>query len=185
MVLEHQTRASNLITYLGWEARVAEWHDRLQNTLTLNRPSAPALPPRVRRAARELVDYLLFVDEAPLADETRGTSGFAKRFSAQGPRDRLGRSLRELNLKWRLMRYPCSYMIYAPTFQALPESAKREVYRLIWRVLSGGEQGERYQGLSQADRQAVREILADTKNDLPPELRAHQSLSMRRRFTGF
>ena len=31
--------------------------------------------------ASEVVDYLLFVDEATLADRVRGQSGFAERFS--------------------------------------------------------------------------------------------------------
>ncbi len=44
-------------------------------------------------AAVEIVDYLLFVDEAPLPGPIRGDSGFAAAFEAQGPRDRRGRSL--------------------------------------------------------------------------------------------
>ena len=46
----------------------------------------------------ELVDYLLFVDEAPLG-VVKGTSGFAEWFSGQGPKDERGRSLRELKLE--------------------------------------------------------------------------------------
>ena len=61
----------------------------------------------------ELVDYLLFIDEAPLPGPVHGTSGFAEKFAAQGPRDSHGRSLRELDLRTRLFRYPCSYMIYS------------------------------------------------------------------------
>jgi hypothetical protein len=48
--------------------------------------------------ASEVVDYLLFVDEAKLTDRVRGASGFAERFSSGGPRDRKGRSLYELDL---------------------------------------------------------------------------------------
>src|SRR5258708_34320091 len=94
MTLEHQTRMTNLITRTGWEARLPGQTDA-----------------RVRDAARDLVDYLLFVDEVALPEGVRGTSGFAERFSAEGPRDSKGRSLRQLDLKRRLMRYPCSYMI--------------------------------------------------------------------------
>ena len=39
----------------------------------------------------------------------------------------------------------------------------------MWQVLSGQEREARYQSaLSLADRQAIVEILRDTKNDLPP-----------------
>ena len=66
------------------------------------------------------------------------------------------------------MKYPCSYLIYSPTFDALPPAAKDPIYRRLWEVLSGEEQGERYRSaLSLADRQAILEILRDTKKDLP------------------
>jgi hypothetical protein len=115
----------------------------------------------------ELVDYLLFVDEAPLPGPIRGNSGFAEKFSRAGPRDRKGRSLREFDLQRRLMRYPCSYMIYTEAFDALPAETKDAIYRRMWRILSGEVAGARYGSLSLADRSAVVEILRDTKKDLP------------------
>jgi hypothetical protein len=118
--------------------------------------------------ATEVVDYLLFVDEARLTDPVRGRSGFAERFAALGPRDKKGRSLRELDLNRRLMKYPCSYLIYAPAFDALPPAARDPIYRRMWEVLSGQERSERYlSALSLADRQAIVEILRDTKPGLP------------------
>ena len=94
MVLAHQTHMTNLITRTGWEARLAAAS-----------PSADAAA-RVNEAARDLVDYLLFVDEAPLVGPMKGSSGFAEAFTAQGPRDGQGRSLRDLDLQRRLFRYP-------------------------------------------------------------------------------
>ena len=52
----------------------------------------------MREAAADLVDYLLFVDEAPFASSVRGSSGFTEKFAAVGPRDSKGRSLRQLDL---------------------------------------------------------------------------------------
>ena len=119
--------------------------------------------------AREVVDYLLFIDEAKLTDRIRGRSGFTERFSSTGPRDRKGRSLHELDLTRRLMKYPCSYLIYSRAFDVLPASAKDPIYRRLWEVLSGQEPDERYRSaLSLADRQSIVEILRDTKKDLPP-----------------
>jgi hypothetical protein len=118
--------------------------------------------------ASEVVDYLLFVDEAPLTDRIRGTSGFAERFAAGGPHDRKGRSLYELDLNKRLMKYPCSYLIYSPSFEALPPLAKDPIYKRLWEVLSGQEEDPRYQSvLSLAESSAIVEILRDTKKDLP------------------
>ena len=159
LVLAHQVRMTNLITRNGWEARLAA-----------AAPSADASA-RVREAAVDLVDYLLFVDEEPLKRPVSGTSGFAQRFAGTGPRDSQGRSLREFDLQRRLFKYPCSYMIYSDAFNALPAAAKTAVYDRLAAVLSGRETSPRYKVLSAADRRAVLEILRATKNDLPPVLR--------------
>ncbi len=154
-VLAHQATMTNHITRVGWEARVADAS-----------PSADASA-RVVEAARDLVDYLLFVDEALFEHPMQSTSGFAAKFSAQGPRDHLGRSLHDLDLQHRLLKYPCSYMIYSPGFDALPATAKKAVYERLWAILSGKETGRPYARLTAADREAVLQILRDTKKDLP------------------
>ena len=153
MVLNHQTRATNLLTWVGWETRVA-----LAQGAPLD---------RVDDAVRELVDYFLFVDEAPLGQRIEGAPEFAAAFAARGPRDASGRSLRQLDLTTRLMRYPCSYMIYSAAFDALPAVAREKIYARLWRVLSGDEHDARYARLSRDDRRAVVEILRATKPKLP------------------
>ena len=156
MVLAHQVRMTNMITRAGWEARLAA-----------AAPGADATA-RVREAASELVDYLLFVDEAPFVGAMQGSSGFAEWFATQGPHDAQGRSLREFDLRRRLFKYPCSYMIYTPAFDALPAAAKEAVYTRMWEVLSGRETRQPWASrLSAADRQAILQILRTTKKDLP------------------
>jgi hypothetical protein len=158
MVLEHQAYLTNLITKIGWETRLALYEQDASGRIGDVAP---------RETAATFVDYLLFVDEASLPGPIRGSSGFAEAFVAQGPSDRLGRSLREFDLERRLMRYPCSYMIYTEAFDALPPPAKSAIYQRMWQILSGEAGEERYSTLSLADRQAVVEILRDTKEDLP------------------
>jgi len=166
LVLTHQAGMTNLLTRAGWEARIAESWLHPPYTPT---PGQDARTARIMEdIARELVDYLLFIDEARLTGGVRGGSGFAQRFSASGPRDRKGRSLYDLDLDRRLMKYPCSYLIYSPAFDALPELVKAPVYRRLWAVVSGDEQAPQYRSaLSLGDRQAIVEILRDTKKDLP------------------
>ncbi len=167
MVFNHQMRGMNLLARFGWEARVAEFQARHADAPLARPPGAlTETPVSVEAAARELVDYLLFVDEAPLESPVQGTAGFAERFEQQGLRDRFGRSLRQLDLRTRLLRYPCSYLIYTPAFDALPSNGKDAVYRRLLDVLSGTDTNPRYQRLSRDDRQAVLEILRDTKLDL-------------------
>jgi hypothetical protein len=155
LVLAHQTNMTNLITRTGWEARLAAASG-----------SKDAVS-RVTEAARDLVDYMLFVDEAPLAGPVKGGSGFAESFGAKGVRDGQGRSLRDFDLRQRLFKYPCSYMIYTPAFDALPAAAKGAVYSRLWEVLSGRDKQPRYRGLTLQDRQAIVSILRETKRDLP------------------
>ena len=112
---------------------------------------------------------MLFINEAPIGDTLKGSSGFAERFERQGPHDRAGRSLRQFDLRHRLMRYPCSYLIYSPTFDSLPGSAKHAIYRRLWHVLSGEDRAPQYRRLSLGDRRAIVEILRDTKHDLPSD----------------
>jgi hypothetical protein len=153
---------TNLLTRFGWETRIALDHASTQ-------PGAKAAADRLIAAnARELVDYMLFVDEPRLPAEFESTSGFARLFANAGPRDRRGRTLRQFDLRRRLFRYPCSYMIYSPAFDGLPAPGRDAVYRRLWEVLSGKEKNSRYSRLSAADRKAILEILVDTKKDLPP-----------------
>jgi hypothetical protein len=160
MVFDHQVRMVNLLTRVGWEVRVAQ-----------RRGDPHALATLLQEAAQELVDEMLFIDQPPLPGPLHGSSGFAEKFAAEGPRDRRGRSLRELDLSGgshaQLMRYPLSYMIYSPAFDGLPAEARDAVYQRLWQVLSGSENSGKYAGLTRADRQAVVEILRDTKPGLP------------------
>jgi len=160
MTLEHQATMINLLTRAGWAARIAEYAA----------PGSSAPRPRpeaLDEAIRELVDYMLFVDEAPLPAGTKGSSNFAATFAARGPRDPKGRSLRDFDLQSRMFRYPCSYMVYSPAFDALPARAKTAVYDRMSAVLSGRVTGEPYTRLSPADRRAIAEILRATKPGLP------------------
>jgi hypothetical protein len=156
MVFEHQMQMTNLLTRVSWETRVAQHGTPLDA-----RRSA------IRERVSQLVDYMLLVDEAPIGSKLQGTSGFAEAFSARGPRDGKGRSLRDLDLNTRLFRYPCSYMIYSAQFEHLPADAKAAIYERMWEVLSGKEKDARYRRLSAADRRAIIEILRETKSDVP------------------
>ncbi len=153
-VFDHQTRALNLLTRLGWEARVAAHEGRT--------PLETAI---VTATLANLVDYLLFVGEAAMPGGLDGSSGFAAWFSARGPKDAAGRTLHALDLTTRLMRYPLSYTVHSPAFDALPGDIRAEVYRGLAHVLVEGDASAKYAHLSATDRRAIVEILCDTKPD--------------------
>jgi hypothetical protein len=147
LTFEHQTQMIDLITRIGWQARIGP------------EPSAQEID--------DLVAYLTFAEEAPLQEPVRGVSAFTKTFPERGPRDHLGRSLRDFDLERRLFRYPLSYLIYSAAFDALPEDVLGRIYARLFDVLSGKDQSPRYERLSAADRRAVLQILSETKPNLP------------------
>lgn len=165
MVLEHQLQMQNLITLASHESRRATHHDQIMNK-ALERAAdyvSDSTTRRINNAAEKLVRYMLFVDEAKLTDEVKGSSRFAEEFQAIAPTDTQGRSLRELDLKTRMFKYPCSYMVYSESFEQLPQKMQATIAKRLHEILSGSNPEEDYQHLSAEDRQAIREILEETK----------------------
>ncbi|MBL8850767.1 MAG: hypothetical protein JNG89_13890 [Planctomycetaceae bacterium] len=169
MVLDHQTFVHNRLTQASFETRQA-----LDDEATIGQASdrpdgrlSEVATSRIASAGDDLVDALLLVNEAPLSTPLRGTSGFAEVFVQQGPHDARGRSLREFDLNTRTFRYPCSYLIYSKSFDALPSEMRDYVWQRLWSVLAGEDTAEKFAHLSENDRQAIREILQDTKPGIP------------------
>ena len=169
LVLEHQAEAHNHLTRANLLTRAA-LYDEEQLNKALKQPATnrwDSTRSRIKSVAEPLVRYLLFCEEAKLEGKVAGTSGFAEEFAKRGPRDGAGRSLRDFDLEKRLFKYPCSYLIYSPSFDALPPDAKDYVWRRLWEVLSGQEQGKEFAHLSPDDRKNILAILKATKPGLP------------------
>lgn len=153
MVLEHQTHLHNFITRLRYESTIA-----LNQYGHLN---------YLKNVSEGFLKYLLFTEEAPLTSPVRGTSSFTKDFSNEGPKDKKGRSLRDFDLRTRLFKYPCSYLIYSEAFDELPEKMKANLYQRLYDILTDKDKSAEFRSLTTADRRAILEILRDTKPGLP------------------
>jgi hypothetical protein len=165
MVMEHQTHLQNLIVKASYQTRIALRYEQALNK-ELGRPAdyrSDSTVSRIASVCDPLVKAMLFCGETRLTDPITGTSGFAQRFSAEGPRDPQGRSLKQLDLKTRLLQYPCSWMIYSPLFDAMPQAARDYVYQRLSNILTGKDGGKDFAQFSDADRKAVLEILTATK----------------------
>jgi hypothetical protein len=169
MVLEHQAKMHNLITRAQFEGRITERDADVMNKMLERDASfqSDSTKRRFESSANRLVDYMLFTDEIVLEDQIRGVSGFQTEFPLSGPHDRRGRSLRDFDLERRLFKYPCSYLIYSESFDALPRPILDFVYRRLWDILSGKDDSKQYARLSAEDRRAILEILIETKPGLP------------------
>jgi hypothetical protein len=177
MVFEHQVQAHNLFTQLNYQTRWA-----VRDSAAINQALGKLDPAakdelsdsarrRISGAGDKLVRYLLFCDEDLITDRIAGTSTFAADFTAIGPRDKKGRSLREFDLRRRMFKYPLSYLIYSPAFDQLPAPAKQYVYKRLWSILSGQDTSPPFKYISTDERHAIVEILRDTKRDLPDYFR--------------
>ena len=151
MVVEHQIHVQNVMTRAGWEARKSGGPE-----------GSGQAPSNIEELGEPLVRAILLVDEAALEAPIEGTSGFRARFEGLGPADDEGRSLRELDLRRRLFRYPLSYLVYSDAFGALPVHLKEQVFLRIWEVASGQDKTEDFDHVTAADGVAVLEILEAT-----------------------
>ncbi len=161
LVLAHQTRVHNAIAKAGHEAQAAMAYQAEMATL-FGEQSASLLASvkrRIERPAELLVRDLLLAGEARLKGPIEGDSGFAEEFQAGGSRDSSGRSLRDLDLKSRLFRHSCSYLIRSPAFEALPERVRRYVERRIKEVLDGTDDSGQFGHLDVSERTSLRALL--------------------------
>ncbi|WP_442483955.1 hypothetical protein [Aeoliella sp. SH292] len=164
LVLQHQAQMHNALTHASYEAKRASHYDETWNKI-LEQPADfenDISKRRIARAGDELVEQLLFAGEWQLTSPVTGTSSFAEEFEKLGPRDQQGRSLREFDLQRRMFKYPCSYLIYSDSFASLPEKMRSHVDARLAEVLLGRDNSEKFAHLSSEDRQAIREILAET-----------------------
>lgn len=160
LVHDHQVHLHNLLTRAGFEER-------------FQRREGPERSPDEKLAAdalsdteEQLVRYLLFANAAPLENPVLGSSPYEAWFARLGPRDRKGRSLRDFELETRLFRFRCSYLIYSRAFDALPDPVKRRIYGRLREVLRSDSPPEAYRHLGKEERQAIAEILRETKQGL-------------------
>lgn len=150
LVFQHQLDVQNLITRLGYDARTPG--DKQAEL--------------VAESLDRLLRAMLFVDAVEYTAPISGDAGFVEQFARRAVRDPQGRSLRDFDLTRRLFRYPLSFVIHSPAFDALPDAAQRAFYARLNAVLRGTDASEGFAHLTAEDRSAILEILAATKPEV-------------------
>ena len=164
MLLEHQSQLHNRITRASYTARKA-MHDQASMNRILERPAefvSETTERRIHSAADDLVEYLLFRREFELTARVSGREDFTETFASNNRQSSNGRSLRELDLSKRLLRYPCSYLIYSESFRSLPQPILKRVKERFETILSGEDHSDDFAHLSSDDRRNILEILTAT-----------------------
>ncbi len=153
MVLEHQAHMHNYITRLNYETRL----------MTASYGHIRYLKNQVNAFLR----FLLFTEETPLNAPVSGDAQYVADFTAHALRDSKGRSLRDLDLKTRMFRYPCSFLIYSDAFDKIPTVMREHLFQRLHAILTGEDTDPQFARLAANDRQAILEILRETKPTLP------------------
>lgn len=166
LVHDHQLHLHNLLTRVNFEERLRVSKGEADSAGNGGEAASPT-GGELTTFEEKLVRYLLCVDAPALESPVLGSSAFEAWFPKQGPRDKQGRSLRQFDLETRLFRFRCSYLIYSPAFEGLPEPVKKRVYRRLWEVLSPESPPAPYDRLPRNERRAIVEILRETKGSLP------------------
>lgn len=121
--------------------------------------------------ARALVRYILFADEAALpAGGFAGDVAYRAEFAKGRRTGPGGASLKDLDLKTRLLRYRCSYMIYSEVFGGLPAEMRERVDRALVQALNETKPDKDFAYLPVEEKRAIRAILKATLPKAPAGL---------------
>ena len=163
LLLGHQTQVHNLLADLTIKTRRA-LHDQkvMDELLQRTAPLSASTKSRIRHASDKVLKAMFFADEIDLPRIDLSKSDFAKRFNERGPADSEGRSLYQLEMNGRLLRYPLSYLVYSDTFAELPPEALDYLWDEMERILDSKGERSGYENLSRKDKSAIKEILLAT-----------------------
>jgi hypothetical protein len=116
--------------------------------------------------ARSLTRYVLFADEVPLPEGgVTGDATYAADFLRNRRATPDGISLKDFDLRTRLFKHRCSYMIYSSVFTGLPSEMKQRVYRQMGEALK--PENREYAYLPVDEKRSIAAILKATCSDLP------------------
>jgi hypothetical protein len=156
LIHEHQLGFHNLVTLAVYRTR--EFKEAGHGMIGSEDAT------KLNDIARQLVRYILFANEAKLpSGGVKPDTAFVKDFTARRKPIANGASLRDLDLRTRLFKYRCSYLVHTKGFAALPREIKD-------RVLAGLATALREQGgppefnyLPPDEKRAIRTLLKETK----------------------
>jgi len=153
----------------GFVNRVVEASYRARTAIHLSGGKLnPAQVTELDGQADIITRYLLFADEAALPPGgVEGDAAYKADFLRSRREAAGGLSLKDFDLRARLFKHRCSYMIYSPVFVGLPREMKQRIYQRLGRALALEHPDHDYAYLPQAERKAIRAILRGTLKDLP------------------
>ncbi|NBX35504.1 hypothetical protein EBR16_09150, partial [bacterium] len=170
---DHQVHVHNVLCTANQEARLAlhRWpamRELLQ--LPADSPPAGSCLLVLNSQAGKVIEALLCKGEAAFpADGVQGDGAFEKVYAASRRADGRDRSLRDLDLRTRLLKFRCSPLIYGRTFEAMPRELRAVLLRRLSVGLLAAEPAPEFAHLPADERKAIHEILTATLPGLPAD----------------
>jgi hypothetical protein len=155
LIFEHQVGFTNRVTEARYltRAALAAGKGRLRNE------DVKALEAKADALAR----YLMFAEEAPLPREgIEGDSAYKADFLRNRKAGPDGSSLKDLDLRTRLFKHRCSYMLYSRVFTTLQPEFKKLVYARLSVALGEASTSRDFNYLPVTERRAIRNIVSAT-----------------------
>lgn len=159
LIHEHQLGFENRLVYAIYTVRQLKHENKGF--------MGAAAKAEIEERAEELARYITFADEAKFP--TKGISGdtaYAEDFLRDRKATKTGISLKDLDMKTRIFKHRCSYMLYTDTWKEAPPELKERVYYHMALYLRDQPDAQ-HAHIPQAERLAIRTILKETMSDLP------------------
>lgn len=159
LIHEHQIGFENRLVYAIYTLRQLKHENK-----GLMAASAKA---EIEERAEEMARYITFAEEAKLpAKGITGDAAYAADFLRDRRLTKSGLSLKDLDLKTRIFKHRCSYMLYTDTWKEAPRELKDRVYYHMALYLRDQPDAQ-HSHIPATERLAIRSILKETMNDLP------------------
>jgi hypothetical protein len=170
LVFEHQIAVHAALVRARFDClRLMAYQANLQRELkepVTEEPVWDSVKRVVDNAARDVVDALLFKDEAALPAGLQGANEFRRVFEGKAPRTSAGDSLRALSLEGRLFQNRCSYLIHSELFRQLPRPLLARIHHHLGTALVTTPAPQRYAYLAAEEQQRILRILRETEPEL-------------------
>lgn len=173
LVLDHQIGMHQRLTKASYDVTLA-LKRRIELLQDLGEEPGNGLSASALSVATSHVDkvleFLFFCKEAPLPEGgIEGLTAYAEGFQKNRKSTKDGRSLKDLQLLNRLLKYRCSYFIYSQEWDNLPPPFLEMLYKRMHEILTSKEPVKGYEHLVDSERKAIVEILKETKEGLPAD----------------
>jgi hypothetical protein len=170
MVLEHQVGVHNLLVEANLSTRATlHRHAEMQKAFgePVEAPLSETNERILQRLATRVLREMLYVEEVEVPAGIEGTGAFQAAFEEGRRKSAEGRSLRDLRLYGRLMKYRCSHLIHSEAFATLPPAIRDRILVQLHGILTRPAEWPEFAHLGESERAHILAIVGETVTGLP------------------